>query len=97
MTTDPIRDPGAPVPLTLAEDLNSLSLGDLKIEVARVCSTYGTVVRVVVHRSHAHTSVRAFALVDMSLLEEAERLAVAFNRHTMGTAVLLLLQPGPAS
>ena len=97
MTTDPTDDPGEAVPLTLAEDLSNLSLSDLKMEVARVCSAYGTVVRVVVHRSHAHTSVRAFALVDMSMLEEAERLAVAFNRHTMGTAVLLLLQPRPAS
>jgi len=97
MTTDPLRDPDLPVPLTLAEDLNNLSISDLKSEVARVCSAYGTVVKVVVHRSHAHTSVRAFALVDMSLIEEAERLAVAFNRHTMGTAVLLLLQPRPAS
>jgi hypothetical protein len=97
MTTHPTHYPGEPLPLTLAEDLSNLSLSDLKIEVARVCSAYGTVVKVIVHRSLAHTSVRAFALVDMSLVEEAERLAVAFNRHTMGTAVLLLLQPRPAS
>ena len=51
----------------------------------------------VVHLSYAHMPSCAFALVDMSLPEEAERLAVAFNRHTMGTAVLLLLQPRSAS
>ena len=97
MTTDPILDPGAPVPLTLAVDLNDLSAGDIERAVTRVCSPYGTVVRVMVHLSHAHLPSRAFALVDMSLPEEAERLAIAFDRHTMGTAVLLLLQPRPAS
>ena len=97
MITDPARDSGVPVALTLADDLNDLPLSDLKKEVARVCSAYGTVVKVVVHRSHAHRSVRAFALVDMSLLVEAERLAAAFNRQAMGITVLLLLKPRPAS
>ena len=97
MTTDPIRDAGAPAPLALAVDLNDLSPGDIERAVTRVCSPYGTVVKVVVHLSYAHMPSRAFALVDMSLPEEAERLAVAFDRHTMGTAVLLLLQPRSAS
>ena len=97
MTTDPTREPGAPAPLTLAVDLTDLSPGDIERAVTRVCSPYGTVVKVMVHLSYAHMPSRAFALVDMSLPEEAERLAVAFNRHTMGTAVLLLLQPRSAS
>ena len=90
-------DPGVPVPLTLAVDLNNLSASDLESAVTRMCSAYGTVVKVVAHLSHAHHSVIAFALVDMSLPEEAELLAVAYNRHRMGSAVLLLLQPRSAS
>lgn len=96
-TTDLTRDPGAPVPLTLAGDLNNLSASDLESAVTRMCSAYGTVVKVMAHLSHAHQSVIAFALVDMSLPEEAERLALAYNRTRMGTAVLLLLQPRSAS
>ena len=94
---DPLPHPDEPIPLTLADDLNDLSAGDIECAVTRVCSTYGTVVKVMVHLSLAHMPSRAFALVDMSLPEEAERLAVAFNRHTMGNAVLLLLRPRPAS
>ena len=97
MITDPTRDPDAPAPLVLAGDLNDLSTSDLESAVAQVCSVYGTVVKVMAHRSHAHLSVIAFALVDMSLPEEAERLAVAYNRHRVGTAVLLLLQPRSAA
>lgn len=97
MTTDPTRSPGGPVPLTLAVDLNDLSASELESAVTRMCSAYGTVVKVMAHLSHAHRSTIAFALVDMSLPEEAERLAVAYNRHRMGTAVLLLLQPRSAS
>jgi len=97
MTTDPPRDPAAPIPLTLPDELSDLSASGIELAVTRVCSAYGTVVKVMVHLSFAHMPSRAFALVDMSLPEEAERLAVAFNRHPMGTAVLLLLQPRPAS
>jgi hypothetical protein len=96
MTTDPLRDPDGPIPLTLANELSDLSARDIELAVTRVCSAYGTVVKVMVHLSFAHMPSRAFALVDMSLPEEAERVAVAFNRHTMGTAVLLLLPPRPA-
>lgn len=96
MTTDTTGLSGAPAPLTLTDDLNSLSASDLEGVVTRACSVYGTVLKVVVHLSHAHLNARAFALVDMSLPEEAERLAAAFNRHRMGAAVLLLLQPRPA-
>jgi len=74
-----------------------MSTKDKESAVTRMCSAYGTVIRVVVHLSHAHQGVRAFALVDMSEAEEAERLAVAFNRRRMGTAVLLLLAPQPAA
>ena len=94
---DPAPHAGAPIPLTLAVGLNDLSPGDIERAVTLACSPYGTVVRVSVHLSHAHMPSRAFALVDMSLPEEAERLAVAFNRHSMGAAVLLLLHPRPAS
>ena len=35
----------------------------------------------------------SFALVDMSAVNEAERLAAAFRRPRMGSSVLLLLEP----
>src|SRR5688572_16590432 len=97
MTPDPTLHSDPAVPLTLADDLNALSSGDIERVVVRVCSAYGTVMKVALHRSNAHQSVRAFALVDMSCPEEAERLAVAFNRQRMGPAVLLLLKPQSAS
>lgn len=94
MTTDQGRQPGAPA---LPHDLFDLSTKDLESVVTRVCSAYGTVVKVAVHHSHAHLNVCAFALVDMSGPREAERLAIAFNRQRVGSAVVLLLQPRPAS
>ena len=94
MTTDQGRQPGAP---SFQHDLFDLSTEDLESVVTRVCSAYGTVVKVAVHLSRAHLNVRAFALVDMSEPTEAERLAIAFNRRRVGNAVVLLLQPRPAS
>jgi hypothetical protein len=81
----------------LTQDMRNLSVQDLERAVTGMCSAYGTVIRVIIHISQAHLNVRAFALVDMSEDVEAERLAVAFNRSRMGSAVLLLLQPRPAS
>jgi prophage tail gpP-like protein len=77
----------------ITPDLSALSDKDLEGLVARVCSPYGKVVRVAVHAAHTNPSVRAFALVDMSAVNEAERLAAAFKRPRMGSAVLLLLEP----
>ena len=98
MTTDPIHPHDGPDQSALRDDLRDLSTTDLESLVAKMCSAYGTVMKVVVHASHAHLNgIRAFALVDMSELEEAERLATAFGRRSVGTAVLLLLQPRAAS
>lgn len=80
----------------LTQDMSDLSVKDLESAVTGMCSAYGTVMKVMIHLSHAHLNVRAFALVDMSEDAGAERLAVAFKRSRMGTAVLLLL-PQPAS
>jgi hypothetical protein len=82
---------------TVTEDVCDLSVKDLAHAVTGMCSAYGTVIKVMIHISHAHLNVRAFALVDMSEDAEAERLAVAFNRSRMGSAVLLLLPPRPAN
>jgi hypothetical protein len=43
--------------------------------------------------SQTDLNVRDSALVDMSAIEGAKRLAVAFNRSRTGTTVLLLSQP----
>ena len=94
MTTDQGRQPGA---LALPHELFDVSTQDLESVVARVCSAYGTVVKVAVHLSHGHQNVRAFALVDMAEPAQAERLAIAFNRRRVGSAVVLLLQPRPAA
>jgi hypothetical protein len=77
----------------IAPDLAALSDKDLEGIVTRICSPYGKVVRVAVHSAHANPNVRSFALVDMSAVSEAERLAIAFKRPRMGSAVLLLLEP----
>ena len=82
--TEPAR--GAP-------DLDALSGKDLEGLVARICSPYGNVVRVTVHAANANLAVRSFVLVDMSAVNEAERLAAAFKRPRMGSSVLLLLEP----
>ena len=79
------------------DDLYGLSKKDLESVIARVCSDYGTVIRLMVHAAQAYLNWRAFALVDMSEAKEAERLATAFERTRAGTAVLLPLKPRPAS
>jgi len=91
MTTPAVH--GGAVELPITPDLSALCDKELESLVARVCSPYGTVVKVAVHGAHANPGVRPFALVDMSEVSEAERLAAAFNRPRMGSAVLLLLGP----
>lgn len=91
MMTSTVRAGDAERPIT--PDLGPLSDKDLEVLVTRICSTYGKVVRVAVHSANTNPNVRAFALVDMSAVSEAERLAAAFRRPRMGSAVLLLLEP----
>ena len=91
MTTPAVHTGGAERPIT--PDPGPMSDKDLEGLLARVCSPYGTVVRVAVHAAHTNPNVRAFALVDMSAVNEAEKLAAAFKRPRMGSAVLLLLEP----
>jgi hypothetical protein len=91
--TSPAVHPSGAAQTPITPDLGNLSDKDLEGLVARVCSPYGTVVKVAVHAAHTNPNVRAFALVDMSAPSEAERLAAAFKRPRMGSAVLLLLEP----
>ncbi|HZM47374.1 MAG TPA: hypothetical protein VFC14_21325 [Burkholderiales bacterium] len=82
-----------PEPTPAMPDLGALSGKDLEGLVARICSPYGNVVRVTVHGANPNATARSFALVDMSAVNEAERLAAAFRRPRMGSSVLLLLEP----
>ena len=91
MTTPDVHGGAGEPPI--APDLSALSDKDLERAVAGVCSPYGTVVRVAVHTVRTNPGMRPFALVDMSAVNEAERLAAAFRRPRMGSAVLLLLEP----
>jgi hypothetical protein len=83
--------PDTEVRLPEQDELSSLSKSDLESLIARICSPHGTVVRVVIHPASTHPKVRAFALVDMSDVTGAKRLAIAFNRPRIGVAVLLPL------
>jgi hypothetical protein len=93
MTRREDGSPGGQGPQTWQPDLAGLSTEEQQGVIARLCSAHGTVVRVVVHRTKVHSSLQAFALVDMSDVAGADNLASAFSRPRIGNAVILLLTP----
>jgi hypothetical protein len=72
-------------------DATRLSVEDLEEIVADHCALFGTVKKVTVCAARPGSSVRPFALVYMQTLDEARRLAAAFNRGSIGLVVIIPL------
>jgi hypothetical protein len=70
-------------------DTTGLSADALEEIVADHCALFGTVKKVTVCAARPGSAVRPFALVYMQTLEEARRLAAAFNRGSIGLVVVI--------
>ena len=70
-------------------DTTGLSAEELEEIVAEHCMLFGTVKKVTVCAPRPGSPVRPFALVYMQTLEEARRLAAAFNRGSIGLVVVI--------
>ena len=71
-------------------DMAGRSEKELEDEVARYCSLHGTVKKLRIYKAGG-TLARPFALVDMETAAQAECLAAAFGRRTLGNSVVIVL------
>jgi hypothetical protein len=72
-------------------DMTGLTGEELERELARHCSRHGVIRGLRIYPANG-TLARPFALVDMETPAQAECLAAAFGRRTMGSAVVIVLQ-----
>ena len=71
-------------------DMAGWSEKELEDALARHCSLHGTVKKLRIYPARG-TLARPFALVDMETAAQAESLASAFGRRTLGNSVVIVL------
>lgn len=69
-----------------------LSEKEMENVVAERCAAFGPARKVTAYLDRKGMLKRPFALVDMETASQAEGLAAAFGRRTMGNAVVIVLQ-----